>query len=98
MDYQTIILATGLIAIWGYVIYWFYCRIQQATEDGVLELTEVLDIVENGVEVITDAIDNTERLKGLHRKNKMDLVSLCREYNLNDEGTRLELIERLKDL
>lgn len=71
-------------------------KIAKAMEDGDLNLSEALDIVEEMKESIEE-IQSLPSLSALKRMRKDDLIALCAEHNVDTEGTKAVLIEKLKE-
>ena len=85
----------GIGVVWASVVYWAYKRYKVMMADGKITFDEMLDTVNDGINVISGAIGDTEELTSM---KKIDLVELCREHGLKVSGTKAELIERLQNL
>tara|TARA_R100000231_G_scaffold89201_2_gene67496 strand:- start:25 stop:420 length:396 start_codon:yes stop_codon:yes gene_type:complete len=104
MDSTTIALYLGIAIAVAAFIYKQYLRlkpqIDEALEDGVLSLGEVKDLIEEAEEVIDEVKEFKEELPSLSALKKMkkaDLEALCEKYDLDTEGTKAVLIEKLKN-
>lgn len=95
MEMENIVMYAGIGVVWAGVVYWSYKRYKKMMADGKITLDEVLDAVNDGIDVISNAIGDTEELSSM---KKTDLVALCREHGLKVSGTKAELIERLQNM
>ena len=83
----------GIGVVWASVTFWAYKKYKKIMADGKVTLDEVLETVNEGIDVIEEAIDETKQLNEL---KKVDLVALCREKGLPVSGTKADLVKRLQ--
>ena len=95
MEMEKMVMYAGIGVVWVSVVYWAYKRYKVMMADGKITFDEMLDTVNDGINVISGAIGDTEELTSM---KKIDLVELCREHGLKVSGTKAELIERLQNL
>ena len=93
MDMQTIGMYAGIGVVWASVTFWAYKKYKKVMADGKITLDEILEVVDEGIDVIQGAIGETEKLNEL---KKVDLIALCREKGLPVSGNKAELVKRLQ--
>jgi len=98
IDEQQILLGLSIAIITGSVIFWVYKKYKEIMADGVVTLDELIDVAEEGAEIILETLIEVNDLKGLGKMRKGDLIDLCVKHGLDDTGTRATLIARLKEL
>lgn len=71
--------------------------IEAALEDGQLTLDEAFEIVEDIKETVKE-VESLPSASALKRMRKDELVELCAKHDIDTEGTKALLIERLQEV
>jgi polyhydroxyalkanoate synthesis regulator phasin len=71
--------------------------IKAALEDGQLTLDEAFEIVEDIKETVKE-VESLPSASALKRMRKDELVELCAKHDIDTEGTKALLIERLQEV
>lgn len=72
-------------------------KIAQAMEDGEISLEEALMIADKIKEAVEE-IESLPSLSAMKRMRKDELIALCAKHEVDTEGTKAILIERLQGL
>jgi len=98
MEYIAVI---GGIALFGAGLALKYYKklkpaLDEALEDGQLTLDEVMGLVDDAKEIV-DEIKTIPSFSKMKRMRKSEVLNLCAEHGIDTEGTKDELIAKLKE-
>jgi len=90
MDIEMIILLAAIAVGLGLATYTLYKKLMA---DGKITFHEIMDLAED----LKDLADKLPSLTVMSRMKKGDLMSLCNDNGLAVDGTKADLISRLKE-
>jgi len=91
MDIEMIILLAAIAVGLGLAGYKTYKKLMA---DGKITLDEVLDLVDD----IKEVVDDLPSLSSMKKMKKDELISLANDKGLDVDGTKADLISRLKEV
>ena len=83
----------GMAIIGAGLVYWGYRKYKIIMADGKVTLDEVLDVVNEGSDLISGAVS----LSKMKRMKKADLIAFCNKNGLDEDGTKADLLSRLEE-
>ena len=90
MDIEMIILLAAIAVGLGLATYTLYKKLMA---DGKITFHEVMDLAED----LKDLADKLPSLSSIKKMKKGELVSLCNDNGLAVDGTKADLISRMKE-
>lgn len=100
MDLETlgIISAISLFGAGLALKYWkkLKPKLDLALEDGQLTLEEAMNLVDDAKEIVEE-VKSLPSLSKMRKMRKSEIMNLCAEYDIDTEGTKDQLIEKLKE-
>jgi polyhydroxyalkanoate synthesis regulator phasin len=99
MDIE-VIGAIGALSLFGAGLAYKYWKkmkplVEEALEDGQLTIEEAMEIVEEATEIVEE-VKSLPSYSALKRMRKSEIMNLCAEYDIDAEGTKDQLIDKLR--
>ena len=100
MDIE-IIGTIGAIGLFGAGLAYKYWKkmkpkIDEALADGQLTLEEAMDLVDDANEIVEE-VKSLPSYSKMKRMRKSEIMNLCAEYDVDTEGTKDQLIDKLRE-
>jgi len=70
---------------------------KQAIADGEISLDEAIGLA-TSIQEVVEEVESLPSLSAINKMKKNELVALCEKHNIDTEGTKQILIEKLKEL
>ena len=100
MDIE-VIGAIGALGLFGAGLAYKYWKkmkplVEEALEDGQLTIEEAMEIVEEATEIVEE-VKSLPSYSAMKRMRKSEIMNLCAEYDIDAEGTKDQLIDKLRE-